>query len=95
MEILDYIKEFAKTGVLNFFKGIEKEITKMVLKRLKRFERYLMRQFVSISLILIAIVFLGISLCFLLIEYFNVSKTIAFAAIGIVILLTGIILKIR
>ncbi|MBR9704809.1 hypothetical protein GOV12_05330 [Candidatus Pacearchaeota archaeon] len=95
MEFIESLKDVAKKGFLGMFKGIEKEITRTVLKRMKRFEKYFIKQFTSITLILIAIVFLGISLAFLLIEFFEISKSIAFAAIGIIILLVGIILKLK
>lgn len=95
MEFIETIKDIAKKGVAGLFRGVEKEITKAIMVRLKRFEKYIIRQFIAIALVLISIAFLGISLTFLLIEYFNISRPIAFASIGIILLIIGIILKIK
>lgn len=94
MGILDTIKESLMMGIKDFIKNIEYEITRLMQLKFNYFKKQLFKEMTALILILTGLIFLSIALTFLFIEYFQLSKTISFTIIGIIILIIGILFKI-
>ena len=93
MRILDYFKESIKLSFREFVKDLEKELMHSFSKKIYYFKKQIIKELMGIMILLISITFLGISIVFLLIEYLNLTKTLAFGIIGIILLIIGIIIK--
>ncbi|MDP3882287.1 MAG: hypothetical protein Q8Q31_05410 [Nanoarchaeota archaeon] len=89
-----FIKSRIKEGLLNAVQGFKDEISDEVSWRLRMYKRKIIKDMVSIFLLLTALLFLSIAVIFFLIEYAGLSRTISFAIFGILILLVAIILKV-
>jgi hypothetical protein len=93
MGLMDYVKEGITSGVREVGRRIESEVNHVLYKNYYRFKRRLFKDITSLFIMLIALIFISISIVYLLIEYLALSKTLAFGIIGIVLLLIGIVIK--
>jgi len=93
MGIFDYFKDSISVGISEFFKEIEKEFSRTVLRRIYHLKRQIMKELIAIFIILIAIALLAISAVFFFIEYMHFTKTLSFLIIGIIVLIIGILIK--
>lgn len=93
MGILDALKEGLIVGMKEFLGGIEREFSKMLIKRIYRIKKQIMKELAAIFIIIISIGLLAISAIFFLIEYIHLNKTLSFLIIGIIVLVIGILIK--
>ena len=92
---------FFRESLSNAFRDVTHEMPQwgkeMVYRarlELWKVERRIMKNITSLFILLISFTALALSAIFFLIEYLNFTKTLAFLAIGLVLLIIGIILKI-
>jgi len=93
MGIFDYLKESLAAGISEFFKEIEREFSRTIVKRIYQLKRQIMKELIAIFIILISIALLSVSAIFFLIEYIHLNKTLSFLIIGIIVLIIGILIK--
>lgn len=89
-----FIGSRIREGLMNAVQGFKDEVSAEVSWRLRMYKRKIIKDIVSISLLLIAILFLAIAVIFFLIEYAGLSRTASFAALGILILIVALIIKV-
>jgi len=98
MGFLNFLERIAKNAMSKFIEEIENSEDKIIYK-IKKSIIELQRKFIlnlfSSLIILVSLIFIAISLVFLLIEYFLLTKTLAFGIIGLILLFLGIIIKLR
>ena len=93
MGLMDIIKENVAKTIVSYLKNVENDIIKNAEFKINRIKRKIIKDFISISIILIAFFFLAVSITFLFIEYFHLSKTISFGIMGLVLMIIGIIIR--
>lgn len=93
MALLDYIKDALGLNLRGVVKDLQEDISRSVSAKIDSIQRNIMRKFVSLFFILLAILFLAASTAFLFIEYFNLSKTISFLVLGIILMFIGLIVR--
>jgi len=94
MALLDFIRKKVKKGTAEILEEIRKEVSHKINLEIAYMQRRIVRELISITVLLASIIFLVISAAYFLIEYFMLSKTLAFLIVGIILLLVGIILRI-
>lgn len=70
-------------------------IMKNIEDRIVKMEKRIIKKMTSLMIIGVGAIFLIFSLFFLLREYFNWNNTAAFFTIGIIIFVTGLLLKVK
>jgi len=95
MGIGDYLKEFVKASFSRVLDGVQSEISGRIRESLVRFEQRIIRKMMAVLVIFAAVVFLALAFIFMFVEYFALSKTLAFFFIGVITLLIGIILNLK
>jgi len=76
-------------------KDVEKEVFRAINFKVNQFKRKIMKEFISVFVLIVALIFLALAILFLLIEFLGLNKTLSFAVIGIVLLIIGLILRIK
>jgi len=98
MVFLNFLKKIAKSAVYNFIEDLENSEGRIIYKIKKNVidlqRRFILNVFSSLIL-LASLIFISIALVFLLVEYFSLTKTLAFGIIGLILLFLGIIIKLR
>ncbi|GEM_PF-3836904 len=98
MVFLNFLKKIAKSAVYNFIEDLENSEDRIIYKIKKNVidlqRRFILNVFSSLIL-LASLIFISIALVFLLVEYFSLTKTLAFGIIGLILLFLGIIIKLR
>ena len=94
MALLDLIKEKVKRTTVELLDEIKKEAAHKIRMEIAGIKRQMFREFTSLTILLASIIFLSIAAVYLFIEYFMLSKTLAFLIVGIILLLIGIIIRI-
>ena len=95
MAFIDYFKDFANNRLKKTLRHFEEDLFEMIELGARRASRYVMRELLGIVFIASAVIFLCIAATFFFIEYLTVSRTVAFLIMGIVLLLVGVIVKLR
>ncbi|MFA4953587.1 MAG: hypothetical protein WC584_05165 [Candidatus Pacearchaeota archaeon] len=98
MVFLDFLEKIAKNAMYKFVEGIENGEDRIIYKIKKSVidlqKRFILNMLGSL-IILVSLIFISLSLVFLLIEYFLLTKTLALGIIGLILLILGIIIKLR
>ncbi len=93
------IKEFIfsriEKSLKSAVKDVEKDFMREISIRANHFKRRFIKELICLTILLISLIFLAFAILFLLIEYLDLSKTISFAIMGIVLLIIGLIDKFR
>jgi len=90
----EYLAKKGKEFLLNSLSGMENDFKKEVSYRIASYKRKMVKDFIALFILLIALVFLAFASVFLLTEYLSLTKTLAFVIIGIILVLVGLIIKI-
>ena len=93
MSLSDYIKEIFGFSLKKISEDIQENITKTIDFHLRIIQRNITKHIISISIMILSLMFLAISVVFLFIEYFNLTKTISFLIVGIILLFAGLIVR--
>ncbi|MDD5193602.1 MAG: hypothetical protein PHF67_03375 [Candidatus Nanoarchaeia archaeon] len=93
MSMIDYIQDILKKSFGALIRDIGDDINYAVSRRLSHLKKQIIREFVGLSFILMAIGLLAIAFIFFLVEYLKFDKTLSFLIIGIIILIIGIVIK--
>jgi hypothetical protein len=93
MKILNYISDEIRHLFKTLIKDIEKDFYRYLDRILYNYKKKILREIISTIIIFTSIIFILISLVFLFIEYFHLSKTISFGLIGLLLLLLSLIIK--
>ena len=93
MSLSDYIKEIFGFSLKKISEDIQENITKTIDFQLRIIQRNITKHIISISIMILSLMFLAISVVFLFIEYFNLTKTISFLIVGIILLFAGLIVR--
>ncbi len=98
MVFLNFLERIAKNVMYKFIERIENSEDK-ILYKIKKSIIDLQRRFIlnilGSLIILVSLIFISLSLVFLLIEYFLLTKALALGIVGLILLLLGIIIKLR
>lgn len=93
--IKEYIQRKVRDTVSRAVSDLGHDVYRDLSYQVQLYKRKIVKDLVSIAILLVSIVFLALAVIFSMIEYLGLSKTLSFGIIGIVLLLIGIILKIR
>ena len=93
MGLIDYIQDILGSNFRRTFANFRDDLDDFVKYSAKQIARHILREFAGISLIIISFLSFMIALVFFFIEYIGLSKTLSFLIIGIVVLLTGLIVR--
>ncbi|MEK6819076.1 MAG: hypothetical protein AABY10_04045 [Nanoarchaeota archaeon] len=93
MSLADYIKDIFSLSLGKVSRDIQESITKTVTSQIHIIQKNVIKQFIGLAVIILALIFLAISVVFLFIEYLNLSKTISFLIVGIILLFAGLIVR--
>lgn len=95
MTFTDYLKDIATEGLRRSFAHVEEDLIDVAQGMTRRASRYIMKELLALMLIVGSVIFFCAAGAFFMIEYLALSKTIAFLMVGIVLLLGGVISKLR
>jgi hypothetical protein len=90
----EYLARKAKEFMVNSLSGMENEFKKEISYKIKAYKRKMVKDLIALFILLIALAFIAIALVFLLTEYLDLTKTLAFGIIGIILVLVGLIIKV-
>lgn len=90
---LSYISQIVSSNIFSPIADSAETIIRNVEERIMQFEKRVIRKMYSISIIVFGCTFLVFSLFFFLIENLNWTKTVSFFFIGIIIFVTGLLLR--
>jgi hypothetical protein len=93
MGLFDYLRDLIGMSFSNTLKNIEDEAMYRINAVTQKVVHRIVREMISVLLILLAVTFLALASVFLFIEYFALTKTISFLIVGAVILFFALILK--
>ena len=94
MNIIDSITNKLTGSILRYFKNIEDELVGHLALRINNLKRKILIGIASLFILMIAFLFLSLSLIFLFIEYYHLSKTLSFAIMGLFYLFIVILIRI-
>jgi len=93
MGLLDYVKDLVGMNFSRTLRSIENEVMHRIDVATQRVVNRVVREMVSVFLILFAVAFLALACVFLLIEYFALTKTISFLIVGVIILFFALVIR--
>jgi hypothetical protein len=93
MGLFDYLRDLIGMSFSNTLKNIEDEAMYRINAVTQKVVHRIVREMISVLLILLAVTFLALASVFLFIEYLALTKTISFLIVGAVILFFALILK--
>lgn len=95
MSLKDFLKDAALSGFKSTLRRLEDNVSVMAEKVADRVSHYIMRQLMSALLVIAATILLMLAGVFFLIEYLGLSNTLAFLLGGLVLLVIGLILRMK
>ena len=95
MSFIDHLKELTALPLRKTLHHLEENIGQALHLAVKRLSHYVVKELVSACILLAALIFFALAGTFFAIEYLALSKTIAFLITGIILLLIGLIVKLR
>ena len=93
MGLLSYLENKVRTGADSLVNGIRRDINLRINYEISRVRRRIVVEFISIMVLMLAVIFLALAAAYFLIEYFMLGKTIVFLIIGVIFLVIGIITR--
>lgn len=93
MGLIDYFRDLIGINISRTLENIENEAVHRLNVMTGRVVNRVIREIVSIFLILFAVALLSIACVFLFIEYFALTKTVSFLIVGIIVLFFALIIK--
>lgn len=93
--MLEYVKDLLSSALRKTLRHIEQDVREIARAKMRQAARYVVKELVAIFTIILGALFFMLALMFALREYFQISLTISFLIFGSIILLVGIILKLK
>ena len=89
----EYLAKKAKEFLMSTISEAQSNIKKEVSSKIVAYKRKIVRELIVLFIILVAIILLACALVFILIEYSNLTKALAFGIVGIVFIFVGFMIK--
>ncbi len=93
MGLFDYLRESFGNPIRRIVRDIQDDVTDAVMSKIQVLQRHIMKQMASMMIIILAGLFLALAAVFFFIEYVQVTKTLAFFILGIILLCIGLMIK--
>jgi hypothetical protein len=84
-----------ENSIKDILQNTEKEISRGIAIKMRRFKRNLIKEMIGIFILLVALIFLALAVLYLLVEFAGLNKTMSFAVIGIILLVIALLFRIR
>ena len=95
MGLIDYFRDLVRISLSRNLRSIENEVMYQINIATQKIVHRIVREMVSVFLLLFAVAFLAFAFVFLFIEYFALTKTISFLIVGVIILFFALIIRMR
>ncbi len=94
MGMMEYLKEGFRKGFDQITSSVNREVRQRVNAEIKKVESKFTRTTLSLTILLLGLLFLAVSVCYLFIEYIGLSRTLSFLIVGALLLLISLLIKV-
>ena len=93
MGIITEFKEGLRKGISQFTNEVKRDFLMKVNYEVKRIESKFIRTGIFLTCLMMGLLFISVAVCYFFIEYLELSRSISFLIVGVIILFIGVISK--